>query len=193
MSDLFFWIVLILGAALAIWGVIDSQNSKASIKQRLAGLKEFSVDYVWYSSDWRQAIAIDTRRRQLALANFNNDHPQARIIDANHIVSAEILEDGASLIKTARMGQLGGAAVGGLIFGPLGAVVGGLSSGKRQIEKVRSIDLDIIVEDLEAPRFTARFLNVEVDKSGIAYRASIDTAREWAARIAALIHGTEKP
>ena len=91
-------------------------------------------------------------------------------------------------MKTARIGQLGGAAVGGLIFGPLGAVVGGLSGGKRQIDKARRIDLDIIVDDLAAPRFSANFLATEVDKSGFVYRACIGEAREWAARIDALIH-----
>jgi uncharacterized membrane protein len=184
-----FWIVLlILLLVLAIWGMFDSGNRKNSIKNEIAELQNFSPDHAWYSHDWGHAMALDISRRQLALVRRTQDKLHTSIINANQIVSAEILEDGASLVKTARIGQLGGAAVGGLIFGPLGAVVGGLSSGKRQIDKARSIDLDIIVQDLAAPRFTARFLATEVDKSGFVYKAHIGEAREWAARIDALIH-----
>jgi len=185
---MFFGILLTLLAALAIWGLFDSQSSKESIKKEIAELKDFDPANVWYSSDWGRAMALDITRRQLALVQRVQGRLQTRIIDAHHIVSAEIIEDGASLLKTARIGQMGGAAVGGLIFGPLGAVVGGLSGGKRQVDKARRIDLDIIVDDMAAPRFSANFLGTEVDKSGFVYRACINEAREWAARIDALIH-----
>lgn len=184
-----FWgILFTLLAALAIWGFFDGLASKESVKNEIAKLENFSPAHVWYSGDWGRAMALDIQRRQLALVQRVQGHLQTRIIEAHHIVSAEILEDGTSLLKTARMGQLGGAAVGGLIFGPLGAVVGGLSGGKRQVDKARRIDLDIIVDDITAPRFSANFLGTEVDKSGFVYRASLDEAREWAARIDALIH-----
>lgn len=186
--ELFLGILFTLLLALAIWGFFDGQTGKQSIQREIATLKHFTPTHVWYASDWGRAMALDTTRRQLALVQRVQGQLNTRIIDASCIVSAEILEDGASLVKTARMSQLGGAAVGGLIFGPLGAVVGGLSGGKRQIDKARSIDLDIIVEDLAAPRFTARFLGTEVDKSGFIYRTCIGEAREWAARIDALIH-----
>lgn len=186
--ELFFGILFVLLLALAIWGFFDGQASKESIQQEIAGLKNFTLAHVWYASDWGRAMALDSTRRQLALVQREQGQLQTRIIDASRIVSAEILEDGASLVKTARIGQLGGAAVGGLIFGPLGAVVGGLSGGKRQIDKARRIDLDIIVDDLAAPRFSANFLATEVDKSGFVYRSCIGEAREWAARIDALIN-----
>lgn len=187
--ELFFIIAVPLAIALLVWGLFDSQASKGSIQQEIANLEDFNPAHVWYAGDWSRAMALDSGRRRLALVQRAQGRLRTRIIEAHRIVSAEVIEDGSSLMKTARMGQLGGAAVGGLIFGPLGAVVGGLSGGKRQIDKARRIDLDIVVDDMIAPRFSANFLGTEADKSGFVYRASIDAAREWAARIDALIHG----
>lgn len=182
--------MLILLVPLAIWGLLVGHSKKTAIKKAILDMEKFCPDKVWYASDWSSAMAIDNIRQQIALVQRAQNQLKIRVIEGAHIVSAEIVEDGASLLKTARAGQLGGAAIGGLVFGPLGAVVGGLSGAKRQIEKVRRIDLNIIVQDLPAPRFSACFLGAEVDKSGSTYQARINEAREWAAHIDALIHAT---
>lgn len=184
--------MLILLVPLAIWGLLAGRSKKKALKKALSDLKNFCPDKVWYASDWSRAMAIDNIRQQIALVQRAQNQLNIRVIDGAHIVSAEIVEDGASLLKTARAGQLGGAAIGGLVFGPLGAVVGGLSGSKRQIEKVRRIELNIIVQDLSAPRFSACFLGAEVDKSGLTYQARINEAREWTAHIDALIHATSR-
>lgn len=133
-------------------------------------------------------MAIDSARARLTLIRLYNGAAHTCVWQPRQIVSAEIVEDGTSLHKTARMGQLGGAAIGGLVLGPVGAIIGGLSSGRRQIEKASRIELNILVDDLKLPLFRAVFLNVEVPKSGIAYRGSIEQARAWHGRIEALIH-----
>lgn len=182
--------MLILLVPLAIWARLSGHSNKTAIKKAILDMEKFCPDKVWYASDWSRAMAIDTIRQQIALVQRAQNQLKIRVFEGARIVSAEIIEDGSSLFKTARAGQLSGAAIGGLVFGPLGAVVGGLTGSKRQIDKVRRIDLNIIVDDPSAPRFSASFLGAEVDKAGLTYQARINEAREWAAQIDALIHAT---
>lgn len=47
--------------------------------------------------------------------------------------------------------RLAGAAVGAMLLGPLGLLVGGLSGSKKKVETVRELSLKLYLADLQRP------------------------------------------
>lgn len=87
------------------------------------------------------------------------------------IVNYELIEDGASVTK----GGLGSAAVGGLLFGSVGAIVGG-GLGKKQHDLIQKMSIRIstrvpLMSYIEIPILTA-----ETKRNGMLYRSCKETA-----------------
>ena len=70
-----------------------------------------------------------------------------KIYNYSDIVDFELLEDGESITK----GGLGRAITGGLLFGGIGAVVGGITGGKRSKSICNSLKIKITVNDMRSP------------------------------------------
>ena len=67
------------------------------------------------------------------------------------IIACEVIIDGEIVTKTSRGSQLMGAAVGGVLFGGVGAVVGALTGQKKNSEDIKQIIVKIVLNDLKIP------------------------------------------
>lgn len=74
--------------------------------------------------------------------------------DYKDIISVEIIEDGQVTSKKSISRTIGGAIVGGVLAGGFGSVVGGLSGGSKQVTKVSSIVVKILLRDQFTESFT---------------------------------------
>lgn len=133
------------------------------------------------------AVAIDDTQHRL-LIRYRGEN---RIFEPNQIIAVEVLEDNVSLAHTNRGSQLGGIAVGGILLGGVGAIIGGLSGSQRIQERVRSVQLRITTSEFNTPVFDILLLdcpdNRYLEKSNKAYKIVLETARTWHARITALM------
>ena len=68
-------------------------------------------------------------------------HEHADVIPMRNITAVDVRKNGVSVTKTNRGSQLAGAAVGGLLFGVPGAVIGGVSGSSSTTERLKSIGL----------------------------------------------------
>lgn len=73
------------------------------------------------------------------------------IVNTSELLGYEIKIDGDTIVQTQRGGQIGGAIVGGALLGGLGAIIGGLSSSKKEKKKIQRIVLEFHVDDLDVP------------------------------------------
>ncbi|MDQ0482448.1 SHOCT domain-containing protein [Guptibacillus hwajinpoensis] len=80
--------------------------------------------------------------------------------DYKDILESEVIIDGATITKTSRSSQVGGAILGGVLAGGVGAIIGGLSGKSSSTEKVKSIQLKVIVNNTQDPLRIIHFLNV---------------------------------
>lgn len=103
------------------------------------------------------------------------------------VLTSEIFVDGETITKTARGSQLGGALIGGLALGGVGAIIGGLSGKTKSSEKVKRVDLRITVNDTKSPLHDLNFMDIEGKKDGIVYKSAMEQARHWHGLIAVLI------
>ena len=92
----------------------------------------------------------------------------------NQIVDFELLEDGETITK----GGLGRAVAGGLLFGGVGAVVGGVTGSKKTKSVCKSMQIKITLRNTPRQTEYLSFITTEVKTSGFIYQTSYKTAQD---------------
>lgn len=178
-----FWICVFLFIAVAvIVGIVQGNNiskRKQEMELKLKSIDDFNSTQQIIGCDGKSGLAIDEAQRKLCLITNNGKSVSQRVIDYKDILSVELFEDGTSVTKTVRSSQIGGALVGGLLLGGVGALVGGLSGKTETSGKINRIDLRLIVNDTNAPLHDVAFMNFADKKDGIIYTQAMQTARRW--------------
>lgn len=92
----------------------------------------------------------------------------------NQIVDFELLEDGESITK----GGLGRAVAGGLLFGGVGAIVGGVTGGKKTKTICKSLQIKITFRN--SPRQTdyLQFIALETKTNSFVYKTAYKSAQD---------------
>jgi hypothetical protein len=157
--------VLILFAIFALLGLIyiilmKSHNKKVeTIKNIINNLDNFNVTEYVLDHSTTMALALDKSSNTICFVDIYCllQKTVTRFIHHTDLISTEIIKSGETVTKTSRSSQIGGAIVGGLAFGGVGAVVGGLSGKRKTSTKLHGVILEIIVNDKENPRFALMF------------------------------------
>ncbi len=182
-----FIVVLLL---ILVGGIAANQyfaRKAGSIKQRIRDLVDFEPDDVYVSDKNLCGVAIDLKRREILLA----DAEEFRRFTVPSIVSCEILEDDVQLAYANRGSQLAGVAVGGVLLGGVGAVIGGLSGSKRSVSNVRKLILRFVTDDFEKPNHDIVLMD-SYEKKGLkrdsaTYRQALEVAELWHSRVRAMM------
>lgn len=118
-------------------------------------------------------VAFDESGRKWAtLSAFRGKTQQ--IYSYDDIVDFELLEDGESVAS----GGLGRALVGGVLFGGVGAIVGGVTGRKKSKDVCSSLRLKVTMDDISRPVVYINFIESKMKKSGYAYKTIADSAQE---------------
>ena len=176
-----------------IFAKIKRSNKQNTLIDKFKKIKNFELDRGMISNDLKKGIAVDNTKNKICILKNNKDSIDTIIYEYRDLLESEILEDGESVTKTSRGSQLGGALLGGMIFGGVGAVIGGLSGKKTHTDKVSSIDLKIIVNDINSPMIIINFMSLPgAEKSTTTYKNNIQSAREWNSLLSVLIKKADK-
>ncbi|NEZ02212.1 hypothetical protein [Heyndrickxia shackletonii] len=166
------------------------ENIESSLEETL-NQYGFVSDVSYLSDDYISGIAINESTQKLALLkrNARNQPFVFKTFDFNEVLESEIIEDGASITKTSRGSQIGGAIVGGALAGGVGAVIGGLSAKQTSNERVYRVTLNIVVNDLLNPIYEINFLNVTnpLDKNSELVRGMYSDINKWHKMISVIL------
>lgn len=110
--------------------------------------------------------------RNPARANVKN-HKGYTLIPYDDIIGYDLLEDGESQSK----GGLGRAVAGGVLFGPVGAVVGGVTGKRKSNNICNSLKLKLVVRDRDDPSFYLTLITSETKTKSIVYKNAIEAAQ----------------
>jgi len=183
-------IILFLGSLLFNI-VLDTEkaDTQKNLIDEFKKLENFEVSQAMISNDLKNGLAIDNRKNKFCILKNNEGNIHTTIYSYKDLLESEILEDGHGFTKTSRGSQVGGILIGGLVLGGVGAVIGGLSGKKNNIEKINSIDLKIIVNDTNSPMTIFNFFKSKEgeEKSSSKYKLNIQEAREWNSLLSVLI------
>lgn len=123
----------------------------------------FNPRYIWLPTESSNGLAIDPDNEGVAILRIGGLEPV--LLDYSEVISVEMIVDKQSIQKTVqktnRGSQIVGLAVGGLVLGGKGAVIGGLSGSRRSTssssEKVVRRSLIILTSDMDMPSAEVRF------------------------------------
>lgn len=196
-----FWIFLIFVVGIIIffaWAQFSLlADKKKSMEKKLSLIPDFSPTQKFMGEDGNGGVAIDEERKKLVLIKYEKRESTFREVSYRELLSSELFVDGATVTKTERLSQIGGALTGGLFFGGVGAVIGGLSGAKRSSsEEVKRIDLRLTIYDTKNPLHDVNFMSTEVKKNGVIsgfiYNDAMNKARHWHGMIDVLIKTADK-
>lgn len=187
--DFWGWVLLIvvIGVGIGVAQVVAISNKKKAMEEKLESLPDFSPTQKIMGNNGDTGLAIDEERKKVVLIKNGPTGVDLKPITYRDVLSSEIFVDGETVTKTARGSQLGGALIGGLALGGVGAIIGGLSGKTRSSEKVKRVDLRITVNDTKSPLHDINFMDIKGKKDGIIYKSAMDKARYWHGLIAVLI------
>lgn len=96
------------------------------------------------------------------------------LFDFNQLVDYELLEDGETL--TSKKVSLGKAAVGTVLLGPVGTIVGGLSGKSKTKSTCTSMSIRISINSPLYNQIEIPLITKEVKKNSFTYKAAKDNA-----------------
>ncbi|GIO85082.1 hypothetical protein J25TS5_20140 [Paenibacillus faecis] len=126
---------------------------------RLERIPNYKSSQRYTSANGDITLSIDETNKQISFVVLNSY--KDKVYSYRDILKSEILTDGMSVTSTNRGSQIGGALLGGLLAGGVGALIGGLSGSTTSQEKVKKIELNIIVNDTANPIHKIAFLDSE--------------------------------
>lgn len=100
------------------------------------------------------------------------DKKNKTVYKYSDLLDYELIEDGNSVTS----GSLGRAVAGGLVFGGLGAVMGGMTG--KQKATCNNLQIKITVKDINNPAVYITILSFEVKKDSDIYKEAIKQAQE---------------
>ena len=184
----FIILLFILCIAIVSTEIIIKSIKKGDLKKKLNSVNDFSASQKVMGENGNSGIAVDEGRKKVCLLNKRMVASELDVLSYRDILSSELFEDGETVTKTARVSQLGGALIGGLALGGVGAVIGGLSGKKISSSKVKKIDLRITVNRTKNPIHDINFMDVACKKGGYLYNQAMKNARHWHGLMEVLIN-----
>lgn len=177
-------LLVALGFAAPILKGVETGRRKRDLDRLLSRITGFNPSQKLLGADGSSGIALNDEGTQVCLLS-QSDSP--RVFSHKDILSVEVFEDGETLTRTVRSSQAAGAIIGGLALGGVGAIIGGLSGSSRSSQKVKRVELRVVVNDLKHPTHTVCLLDVEVKKSADLYKLAVRAGQHWHALLDVLI------
>ncbi|MGZ9868111.1 hypothetical protein ACU3L3_06790 [Priestia endophytica] len=152
-------VIVAIGIFLIYWTNQITQKEMMELAQKDGVLRKKIMDK--YNANkifihrGEEGIAIKPDENGIIIFNTSTE----QVVDKKDILQSEIIEDGTTISQVSRTGQVGGALVGGMLAGGVGAVVGGLGASRTQTQKVTNIKLRLTVNDVNSPIKQITFFN----------------------------------
>lgn len=186
-----FWMFIVIGgiivAGAVVIGVVMISENKKALEAEIQTIEDFTVTQKVFGCDGKSGIAFDDAKGAICLVIHEGGLVSKRVLQTSDLLAVELFEDGNSITKTVRSSQVGGALLGGLALGGVGAIIGGLSGKTKTSNKISAVDLRITVNDVSKPLHDVAFINFEVEKTSLVYKQAIQQARHWAGVLDVLI------
>lgn len=138
----------------------DNNTTSVSISKKEKFKPTKKVEKYIYVDDKHKKWCLPKSKQSKAIYNYSD------------ILDYELIENGGTVTS----GSLGRAIAGGLAYGNLGAVIGGMTG--KQKPTCDKLQIKITVKDIKHPALFIDFIDYEVKKDSLIYKDCINSAQE---------------
>jgi hypothetical protein len=131
------------------------------------------------------AVVLDAQRRLVGWPSEANIDV-ACVYPFADVLHVQLIQDGVTVSRVSRGGQLAGAAIGAALAGPVGAIIGGTTAATTTSTENARLQLHITVKDLDRPLHRLHF------PTGEAFASELERAREIMALFEVVIRDAEE-
>lgn len=180
MSDFVILICIILVPFCIFMALKSSDKRKEEIEklhQQLNQLPNFKPKktLIKYYISGNKGISLDDDSKQICLI-VNN---QLILKPFTDIIETQIVVDGKTITKTSRGSQALGMAVGGILGGGLGLLIGGLTASTSETKKIKTVSLKLLMNDLTTPIHEMNLIGVSPATGYEPLKLALMQAEEW--------------
>lgn len=183
-------IVALVLLGLGIMGMMGSAKQRENEAAQVEELKNQGVNLTKQTRTSHGIIGIDPNAKKLVLIQSSISTPETHIVDFSDIYGCELIRDGETVYKKSTTRTIGGAVLGGVLSGGVGAVVGGLSGASKGKENINKIELKIVVRDISNP--THRFIFFDKTDNKTFLDDLMRKAEDWKDTISIIIDSVDK-
>jgi hypothetical protein len=172
-------------------GLKDSEKLKSAIQLTYTN-NNLSPTKEHFSPDLREGIVYDQEINTIIFLKrkeFTFDY-DVQLVSAQDILQSKIIENGEMVTQSSRSSQLTGIALGSLLAGGVGAIIGGLSGKTLSNKVINEIQLELVLDDVLEPLTRMRFFYSAsgLKQSSDRYREEYNKVYYWHKLIEVLMH-----
>lgn len=156
----------------------------------------FKADASYLSDDYLSGVALNKSEGKIAIfRRFNiKEEFTPSVYNFKDILECSIKEDEDTVIKTINSSLIGRAMAGGVLFGSVGAAIGGITGEKIASQKIYKATLSLVFDDIDYPIHEINFLNSKmlVDRNSELYQKIYSDLNKWHKTISVIIKRNER-
>ena len=135
--------------------VYDTSNHKIAEVPNVEKSNSFQYSHLYF--------VVDENNKKIVFINANINNIRVKTIFFNEIQGIDISEDGTSVFNKSTSSVVGRALVGGLLFGGVGAVVGGVTGKSKEKKTLNSYKVTIQLSDINNPTHEIEFVTDPIE------------------------------
>ncbi len=186
-------LVIIVIFAIAIGKVVKDNKNNKKANETFDKLKDFTASRRYVSQTSGISMAFDKQRSTICFLIKKTIFRPAvgsKVLDPakeyipifyafDKILQCELMTDSKTILKKSVSGGVGGAILGDVLAGGVGAIIGGSMGSSALTDKIKSVDLKIIINDTSNPVFKVNFFKGETKKGSSTYKTAYNEAEKW--------------
>ena len=185
-ADITFLVILgfaILATMFIVQSSSNKTNKSTTVEQAKSIFDENEVTNFVVGDDNLTAIGIDETKMEIIHLSrpYLTDSFKQTKIPFPKVLEVKLIEDDQVVTSVNRAGQVGGALVGGMLAGGVGAIIGGLGASQRSDKEVKKINLEIVIDNITSPILNVSFMNEDLPIKNYEpkYKTKYEVANKW--------------
>jgi hypothetical protein len=156
--------------------------------------EEFAPSHQFIIKNNTGFIQIDEEELKIRIGGISPDTQalSAKIINIDRVLNVQVAVNGKGVMGSDLSNTLGIAAVGGLLFGGAGAIVGAIAGQNAKTKTISEVSLVLAIDDLSTPFISLNFITAVTNIGSEEHTTALSEAQKWLGMINIMLARRDK-